>query len=157
MNRFVLPAKLSPVLRARSAAFLFAVGPALALLTPSPAVAIDPELQNAIARGSGEFLHETFGGGGRVCNSCHLGGGTLPGKLPNGEAIPSLANAATVFPRVRQEDHALITLSDQVRVCVAGAIRGKPPEYGSDELNALVSYVTSLSQGKAIDMGGAPK
>jgi thiosulfate dehydrogenase len=38
-----------------------------------------------------------------------------------------------------------------------GAIRGKPPAYSSDELNSLVAYVTSLSKGKVIDMGGAPR
>jgi thiosulfate dehydrogenase len=129
----------------------------LAWLIQAPAYAIDPLLQKEIAHGEEAFLHNTFGGGGRVCNSCHLGGGTQAGQLPNGEAIPSLTNAAAIFPRVREQDHALITLADQVRTCVAGAIKGKAPEYGSEELNALVSYVTSLSQGKAIDMGGMAK
>jgi|SRR5208283_3397128 len=136
---------------------VLAIGSILALLGPLAARAVDPSLQEAIARGSDNFLHNTFGGSGRVCNTCHLGGGTQPGRLPNGEAIPSLANAAAIFPRIREEDHALITLPDQVRSCVAGAIKGKVPDYGSDELNSLVSYVTSLSQGKAIDMGGVPK
>jgi thiosulfate dehydrogenase len=144
--------------RTRPAGFaVLALAPVLALLAAAPVAAIDPPLQSAIARGSNNFLHNTFGGSGRVCNSCHLGGGTQPGKLPNGDPIPSLTNAAAIFPRVREEDQALITLADQVRTCVAGAIKGKPPEYGSEELNTLVSYVTSLSQGKAIDMGGAPK
>ena len=133
------------------------VGSMLALLAATAARAADPQLQEAVARGHESFLHNTFGGSGRVCNTCHLGGGTQPGRLPNGEAIPSLANAAAIFPRIRQEDHALITLADQVRSCVAGAIKGKAPAYGSDELNSLVSYVTSLSEGKAIEMGGAPR
>lgn len=136
---------------------VLAVGSVLALLAPMAATAFDPQLQEAVARGHENFLHNTFGGSGRVCNTCHLGGGTRAGRLPNGEAIPSLANAAAIFPRIRQEDHALITLADQVRSCVAGAIKGKPPAYGSEELNSLVSYVTSLSEGKAIEMGGAPR
>jgi thiosulfate dehydrogenase len=136
---------------------LLAVAPVLAVFVAAPARAIDPALQKEIAHGADEFQHATFGGAGRVCNSCHLGGGTQAGRLPDGQAIPSLTNAATVFPRVREQDQALITLPDQVRACVAGAIKGTPPEYGSEPLNALVSYVTSLSQGKAIDMGGAPK
>ena len=53
--------------------------------------------------------------------------------------------------------HKVIQLSDQIRSCIANAIHGTPPAYGSDKLNALASYVTSLAQGKPIDMGGLPK
>jgi thiosulfate dehydrogenase len=130
---------------------------ACALALPWRAAAIDPALQKAVDRGSELFHHETFNGSGRVCNTCHLEGGTRAGLLPNGEAIPSLRNAATIFPRVRERDHALITLPDQIRGCVAGGLQGKPPEYGSEALNALASYVTSLSQGQPIDMGGAAR
>jgi thiosulfate dehydrogenase len=141
---------------------LFVAGTAGAALAGLPvraaAPAADPQMQKAIARGADAFAHEKFGGGGRVCESCHLGGGLLAGRRPDGVAIPSLANAAAVFPRVSGDDgHSLITLSDQVRACVAGAIHGTPPAYGSDELNSLVVYVTSLSQGKAIEMGGNPR
>ncbi len=128
-----------------------------AALAPHLAWALDPQLEQAVAKGNSMFSHETFGGNGRVCESCHLGGGKLPGKLPNGQAIPSLSNAAAIFPRIRARDKRLVTLPDQVQTCIGGALQGKAPAYGSDELNALVSYVTSLSQGKAIDMGGKPQ
>ena len=129
-----------------------------AFLVRAAPPAADPQLHHAIARGADAFAHEKFGGGGRVCESCHLGGGLLPGRRPDGVVIPSLANAAAVFPRLSgDDDHSVITLSDQVRACVAGAIHGTPPAYGSDSLNSLVAYVTSLSQGKAIDMGGSPR
>jgi len=36
-------------------------------------------------------------------------------------------------------------------------MEGKSPAYGSADMNALIVYVTSLSQGKPIDMGGSPK
>jgi thiosulfate dehydrogenase len=126
------------------------------LLPLEPAAAADAVLQQAIARGREHFLHDSFGGHGRVCDTCHLGGGTLAGKGPDGQPIPSLSNAAAIFPRV-SEDGRIITLSDQVRACVAGAIRGTPPAYGSDELNALLAYLGSLSQGKPLDMGGDPR
>jgi thiosulfate dehydrogenase len=134
-------------------------GAALAAFLVRAAVpAADPQLQKAIARGADSFAHEKFGGSGRVCESCHLGGGLQAGRRPDGVAIPSLANAAAVFPRLSGDDgHNVITLSDQVRACVAGAIRGTPPAYASDKLNSLVAYVSSLSQGKAIEMGGSPR
>ncbi len=126
-------------------------------LASGTAFAFEPQLEKAIQQGKTLYTENTFGGSGRVCQSCHLGGGKEPGQLPNGKAIPSLANAAAIFPRFRAKDGKVITLSDQIRSCVAGALQGTPPEYGSDDLNALVTYVTSLSQGKPIDMGGKPQ
>lgn len=121
------------------------------------AYAADAELDKMIAEGQKNYAHNTFNGNGRVCESCHVGGGKEAGKLPNGKAIPSLANAAAIFPRINQKSGKLVTLSDQVRNCAANALQGTPPEYGSEELNSLVTYITSLAQGKAIDMGGMPK
>lgn len=121
------------------------------------AYAADTELDKMIAEGQKNYAHNTFKGNGRVCESCHVGGGKEAGKLPNGKAIPSLANAAAIFPRINMKSGKLVTLSDQVRNCAANALQGTPPEYGSEELNSLVAYITSLAQGKAIDMGGAPK
>jgi len=102
------------------------------------------------------FSHPSFGGNGRACQSCHLGGGLDPGRLPNGKTLPSLGNAAAIFPRINRQGK-LMTIQDQVRHCVAGAIEGTPPDYDSREMRALVVYLTSLSQGKPIDMDGRPQ
>ena len=77
--------------------------------------------------------------------------------MPNGTAIPSLSNAATIFPRFNPKANKVITLEDQLRNCIAGALQGKPPTYGSEQLMQLVSYVTSLAQGKPLDIGGKPQ
>ncbi len=146
---------LRPARAPRHPAAAALAGLALVAL-PLLASAADP-LQQAIARGKQSFLHETFGGSGRVCNSCHFAGGTQPGKLPDGSPVPSLGNAATIFPRIAEDDGRVITLPDQVRLCVAGAIGGKAPAYGSDQLNALVAYVSSLAQGKPVELGAEPK
>lgn len=127
-------------------------------LAAVPVQAADPQsLQQAIERGKQNFLHNTFGGPGRVCDTCHLGAGTEEGRRPDGEPIPRLTNAARIFPRISEDDGKLITLSDQVRICVSRAIKGKPPAYDSDELKSIVAYLTSLSQGKPIEMGGELK
>ena len=132
------------------------LGLALAVLSAG-AYAADAGLDKMVAEGQKNYEHNTFNGNGRVCESCHVGGGKEAGKLPNGKAIPSLANAAAIFPRINQKSGKLVTLSDQVRNCAANALQGTPPEYGSEELNSIVAYITSLAQGKAIDMGGMPK
>jgi thiosulfate dehydrogenase len=129
----------------------------LCALSIQQVAAIEPQLEKAIQGGQSLFVHETFGGNGKNCQSCHVDGGVGLGKLPNGTAIPSLSNAATIFPRFNTKANKVITLEDQIRNCIAGALQGKPPTYGSEQLMQLVSYVTSLAQGKPLDIGGKPQ
>lgn len=129
---------------------------ALFMIDSTPAAEMPAQLQAAVNQGKDIFMHPSFGGNGRACNSCHRDGGTGPGALPDGTQLPSLSNAAAIFPRFNKKGK-LITIQDQVRNCVAGAIKGTPPAYDSDKMRLLVVYLTSLSQGKAIDMGGKPR
>jgi thiosulfate dehydrogenase len=138
-----------------AAALLLSSG--LTVLGIQQAAATEPQLENAIQDGKALFVHETFGGNGRNCQSCHVDGGVGPGKLPNGTAIPSLSNAATIYPRFNSKANKVITLEDQLRTCIAGGLQGKPPTYGSEQLTQLVTYVTSLAQDKPVDMGGKPQ
>ncbi|MBY0578868.1 MAG: hypothetical protein K2P57_07455 [Burkholderiales bacterium] len=127
-------------------AFLFFAAPAHAA----------PGMQTgkAIENGRTLFAHETFGGNGRTCDACHVNGGIGPGKTPDGKAIPSLGNAAAIFPRFSKRAGRVVTLEDQIRSCIRGGLQGNPPD-GEQFVN-LVSYVTSLSQGRALDMDGKP-
>jgi len=140
---------------ALAAALLLSSG--LCALGIQKAAATEPQLEKAIQGGHALFVHETFGGNGKNCQSCHVNGGVGLGKLPNGTAIPSLSNAATIYPRFNPKANKVITLEDKVGNCIAGALRGNPPAYGSEQLSQLVSYVTSLAQGKPLDMGGKPQ
>ena len=147
----------NPFLKASAVSILALVGlTAVSALAPAAGLS-DPELEKVVAEGKQLFTQAKFNGNGRVCQSCHLGGGLEPGRRPDGQPMPSLANAATVFPRYKPRPGRVFTLSDQIRSCVGGALEGDVPAYDSHELMALVTYVTSLSQGKAIDMGGQPK
>lgn len=114
-------------------------------------------LEQSIQHGKQLFTTAHFGGNGRTCNSCHRGEGKTEGQLPNGKPIPSLSNAAAIFPRYSRGAKMVITLPQQVHRCIMNALRGTPPAYDSAAITDLVSYITSLSQGKRIDMGGAPR
>ncbi len=140
---------------ALAAALLLSSG--FCALSIQEAAAAEPQLEKVIQGGKTLFVHETFGGNGKNCQSCHVDGGAGQGKLPNGTAIPSLSNAAAIFPRFSPKANKVITLEDQVRSCIAGGLQGKPPAYGSEQLTQLVSYVSSLAQGKPLDMGGKPR
>ncbi|MDE2329683.1 MAG: c-type cytochrome [Bradyrhizobium sp.] len=121
------------------------------------AAATEPHLEKAIRDGEALFVHETFGGAGNTCQTCHVEGGAGPGKSGKGDAIPSLANAATIFPRFNPKANKVETLEDKIGHCIAGALQGKPPAYGSEQMTQLVSYITSLAQGKPLNMGGKPQ
>jgi thiosulfate dehydrogenase len=137
------------------AALLLSSG--LCALGTHQAAATEPQLEKAIQDGKTLFVHETFGGAGNTCQTCHVEGGAGPGKSSKGGAIPSLANAATIYPRFEAKKNKVITLEEKIQNCVAGALRGKPPAYGSEQMTQLVSYVTSLAQGKPVNMGGKPQ
>ncbi|MEJ2382460.1 MAG: cytochrome C [Gammaproteobacteria bacterium] len=130
---------------------------AAALLLAAPSGAYAAPLQQAVAHGREIFAHDTFGGRGLTCNSCHSGLGKTQGHLPNGAAIPSLVKAAAIFPRYKPRLHKVVTLEQQVRGCVAGALGGKPPAYGSRTLVDLIAYLGSLAQGQPVHIGGAPR
>lgn len=133
----------------------------LALVPPSIVLAEPVQIESgplsdAIMIGEKLFKKETFGGNGKTCQSCHADGGKGGGTLPDGRTVPALNNAAAIFPRYNARQDKIFTLSDQTRHCI-NEVKGTPPAYGSVELNALISYVSSLSEGKPVDMGGKPK
>jgi thiosulfate dehydrogenase len=121
------------------------------------AAAADPQLEKAIQDRKAIFVHETFGGNGMTCDGCHLNGGVGSGKTAKRQTIPSLTNAATIYPRFEVRKNKVITLEEKIQNCVAGALQGKPPANGSEQMTDLVAYVTSLAQGKPVNLGGNPE
>ena len=127
----------------------------IALFSSVASAALPPKLQEIANNGKNIFTHPSFGGNGNSCNSCHHDGGTKAGKLSNGVIAPKLVNAAAIFPRIDGQGQ-LVTLEDQIRDCVGGAIQGTPPAYDSKTMRELMVYLTSLAQGKKINLGGKP-
>ena len=116
----------------------------------------DP-LVATVAKGQHLFAMEKFGGNGKTCESCHLGGGKTSGMLPNGRKLPSLINAAAIFPRYASSLQQAVTLEGQIRKCIQGGLEGTAPEYGGIDLVALVTYLGSIAYGQTVDIGGVPK
>ncbi|WP_018294336.1 c-type cytochrome [Mariprofundus ferrooxydans] len=142
------------VIRIRKSTILLAF---ISVVVSAPFTGYAESLNQAVESGKHLFMTANFNGNSRTCNSCHMAGGTTAGKLPDGSPIPSLNNAAAVFPRYNRRQEKVITLLDQVHNCVAGALQGTPPAYDSAEMVDLISYLSSLSQGKPLNMGGKPE
>ncbi|MHB8253193.1 MAG: c-type cytochrome [Acidiferrobacter sp.] len=120
-------------------------------------------LTKAVNAGGHIFNTDTFGGHEQsfhgthtTCSTCHINGGRTMGRLPNGKKIPSLTNAAAIFPRYNPHMHKVITLETQIRSCVHNGLLGHPPAYGSQTMVDLVSYLGSLAHGQPVMIGGKP-
>jgi len=133
---------------------LAAFGLSCLLVLPAARAAAPTPLQQAVAQGKTLFTHATFGGNGTTCDTCHRDAGTANGVMPGGMTFPSLTSAAALFPRYQARTGHVVTLEDQINGCIRGPLRGKPIPYGGAKMRALVSYLTSLAEGKKIHMGG---
>lgn len=133
-----------------------------AMAKMNPAVA-QKALNEATMSGEHLFDHGTFGGHRRIhgagvtCETCHMAGGRVAGRLPNGKKIPSLVNAAAIFPHYNPMARRIVTLEMQIQHCVKGGLGGHPPAFGSKAMVDMVAYLHSIAKGQPITPGGMPK
>ncbi len=146
---------------------ILGTAPALALKAPAPYAQAEKEGAYLFFHGHfGTRVHaplttaESFSAFGKTegprmsCATCHADGRT-PGHLPNGQTIPSLANAAAIFPRVTGNGD-LRTLPQEIRHCVRTGIHGQAPGYGGPALVDLEVYLATLARGKPLAPNGKP-
>ena len=74
------------------------------------------------------------------CTNCHLDGGLNPNAA-------SFVGLAAVYPEYRTRNARVNTLADRVNECMERSLNGRafPPD--SSKLQAIVAYITWLSQG----------
>jgi thiosulfate dehydrogenase len=132
------------------------VGAALLLSAGQSSGADETPLEMAVATGAHLFATATFGGSGRTCESCHGDGGKAPGQLGD-RKLPSLLNAAAIYPRFSRRAGRVVTLEGQVQSCIKGGLNGTPPELGSPELVAITAYLGSIAKGQQVEIGGTQK
>lgn len=131
-------------------------GAALLLSAAQSASATETPLEIAVVTGAHLFATATFGGNGRTCESCHQDGGKAPGQLGD-RKLPSLLNAAAIYPRFSRSAGRVVTLEGQVQSCIKGGLAGTPPELGSPDLVAITAYLGSIAKGQQVEIGGVPK
>jgi len=79
-------------------------------------------------------------GNGLHCTSCHLDGGTHAGAGP-------WVGIVGVFPEYRSRNAKVNTLEQRINDCFERSMNGKAIEQGGADMNAIVAYMTWLSQG----------
>ena len=118
--------------------------------------------QNAMEMGEAMFNDATLGTNGQTCNSCHPGGTTTGGEAeiakrmghgPYRLPIPSLMGASARFPKYKVPNDQVITLPMMNNNCIRMFMSGKRLPLDSPESYYLAKYVTSLSNGDAVEVG----
>ena len=114
----------------------------------APYAFADHSVIHSIAHGKELFNDPKLGNNttGLTCNGCHPVGGTA-----GGEAGVIMSSAVT-FPKVKGPQKKVITLGQMINVCIANRLKGEPLDLNSQDAVDLVAYVTSLSQGKAVNL-----
>lgn len=76
------------------------------------------------------------------CQSCHADGGYGPES--------SLVGVAADYPQYRPREGVTFTLEDRINGCMIRSMNGEMIETDSEEMRALISYMTYISEGVEI-------
>ena len=121
-----------------------AAGGKPAINMPDESTIPDDERGAAIRRGL-QIVNHTYKempnnvGNQLNCTSCHLGNGSEAFAAPwNG--LPG------IFPIYRSRGGRINSLQERVNGCFERSMDGKALDLGSDDMNAIISYMTWLSQ-----------
>jgi len=90
-------------------------------------------------------LTRDFVGASLNCTSCHLENGTHP-------TAATFLEVATAYPAWAAREETVVTLEDRVLNCFMRSCNGTRLPQGSTPAVAMVAYITSLSEGAAMQM-----
>lgn len=74
------------------------------------------------------------------CTSCHAGAGL-------DENTSSLVGVAAVYPQYNVRADKVLTLEDRINGCMVRSMNGQPFDEDDEDLNAMVAYLTYISEG----------
>ncbi len=106
---------------------------------------INPKLKETILRGFDLFMNTQQLRGQNVfndlnCRNCHLGQGARAWSGPIWPAVITL-------PDFRSKNGHVNSLEERIAGCFVYSMNGTPPDYGSDDMLALVAYHQWLAKG----------
>ena len=118
---------------------------AIEFAPPSPETIPGSQLGEQIRLGYEIVVHTQEYGrpyvGNRLnCTNCHLDGGLNPNAA-------SFVGLASVYPLYRSRNAKVNTLADRINECFERSLNGRALPPDSSKLQAIVAYITWLSQG----------
>lgn len=115
------------------------------LTMPVPTSMPDGPIGESIRRGR-ELITDTQHqlpanvGNGLNCSSCHLNGGTVAYAAP-------YVGLTGLFPEYRARSAKVISLQQRINACFQRSLNGTPLPWDSNEMNAMLAYISWLSTG----------
>lgn len=112
---------------------------------PIPTVIPDGPIGESIRRGR-ELITDTQHqlpanvGNDLNCSSCHLNGGTVAFAAP-------YVGLTGLFPEYRSRSARVISLQQRINACFQRSLNGTPLPWDSNEMNAMLAYISWLSTG----------
>ncbi|MHA6261388.1 c-type cytochrome [Sporosarcina sp. CAU 1771] len=79
------------------------------------------------------------------CTSCHAGAGTE-------EFSSSMVGVSAVYPMYIPRSGEVVTLEERINGCMIRSMNGQPFEEDDEDLDAMVAYLTYISQGIPVEM-----
>lgn len=73
------------------------------------------------------------------CASCHADGGV--------SNTISMVGVTTNYPTFRPRENVIYTIEDRVNGCMRRSMNGEPLDYEGEEMRAITSYLTHISEG----------
>jgi thiosulfate dehydrogenase len=109
------------------------------------ATEVDPaaELAASVESGKALFYDESLGTSGMTCNSCHMEGGTMAGKMGD-MAIPAWDHLGAKYPKYFAMAKRVMTLSQVVNWCIDHPLEGQAFTWDDQKLTDLTAYVASV-------------
>jgi len=104
--------------------------------------------QNAwIEKGKTAFTNLSLGTNGKSCASCHV----KKNAHPN-ETFSNLKGIAAKYPRFRARENRVLTLEQQINLCLDHQMDAEPLPLDHEILVGLVCYLASQSQGVTVSV-----
>ena len=106
---------------------------------------VDPEVEMkaSIERGKNLFMDPRLGTTEETCNSCHMKGGTIAGKLGDLE-VGAFDNLKAKYPRYWPMAAKVMTLDQVVNFCITNPLKGEALVWNDQRLTDLVAYCASV-------------
>ena len=105
------------------------------------------ELKASYKRGMELFKDVSLGTTGTSCNTCHMEGGTKPGKMGDMEIKP-FAKVGEHYPKYFPRGKKVMTLGQVVNFCITNPMKGEAPKWDDQRLADLVTYVAHVKPGE---------
>lgn len=106
---------------------------------PNPAA----EMKASIERGMKLFNDPELGTSGQTCNTCHMKGGTVPGKMGD-KKLMAFDSLNAKYPMYWMMAKKVMTLDQVVNRCIVMALKGEPLVWDDQKLTDLVAYCASV-------------